>query len=118
MVTFVGAEYIIANSLIALKKRKNRSNISLSELSDLGIFIQKRSVQKDVDAVFLISQDQMASALYDFSDYFGYDEVNKTVFIKQTKQITDLASRFVGYLPWDVLSFLVEVTNEFAQKVS
>ena len=41
METFVGAEYIIANVLIALKKSQNRSKISFGELNDLGIFIQK-----------------------------------------------------------------------------
>lgn len=118
MVTFVGAEYIIANSLIALKKRKNRSTISFSELSDLGIYIQKMSIEKDLDAVFLTSQDQYTSALFDFSDYFDYNEVEQTICIKQTKQITDLASRFVGYLPWEVLAFLVETTNDFAQRAA
>lgn len=118
MVTFVGAEYIIANLLIALKRKKNRTNISLKELNALGIFMQKMSIEKDVDAVFLTSQDQLTDALFDFSDYFNYNEVNKTIYIKQTKQIKDLASRFVGYLPWDVLSFLIETTNEFVQKIS
>lgn len=116
MVTFVGAEYIIANVLIALKKSKNRSKITFRELNNLGIFIQKMSIEKCVDAVFLTSQDQMASALFDFSDYFEYSGADSSICIKRTKQIDDLASRFVGYLPWDVLSFLVETTNEFAHK--
>lgn len=116
MVTFVGAEYIIANSLIALKRKKNRATISLSELNDLGILMQKMSIEKDLDAVFLVSQDQLTSALFDFSDYFDYNESEKTICIKKSKQVTDLASRFVGYLPWDVLSFLVEATNEFANQ--
>ena len=116
MVTFVGAEYIIANSLIALNRKKNRTTISLSELNDLGILMQKRSIEKDLDAVFLVSQDQLASALFDFSDYFDYNEGEQTICIKKSKQITDLASRFVGYLPWDVLSFLVQTTDEFANQ--
>ena len=62
MLTFVGAEYIIANSLIALKKAKNQTNVSLSELNKLGFYIQQMSTKKEVDAVFLISQDQMVTA--------------------------------------------------------
>lgn len=116
MVTFVGAEYIIANSLIALKRKKNRTTISFSELNDLGIYIKKMSIEKDMDAVFLVSQDQLTSALFDFSDYFDYNENDKTICIKNSKQINDLASRFVGYLPWDVLAFLVETTDEFAKQ--
>jgi len=78
MVTFVGAEYIIANSLIALKKTKNRTNISLSELNQLGIYIQQMSIENDVDAVFLVSQDQVSCGkgyLYkeDKADY-GFGE--------------------------------------------
>lgn len=117
MIPFVGAEYIIANSLIALK-RKNRDTISLSELNELGVYIQKMTIEKDIDVVFLVSQDQLATALFDFSDYFEYNESAKTVCIKKSKQIADLASRFVGYLPWDVLAFLVEATNEFANQIA
>ena len=60
----------------------------------------------------------MASALFDFSDYFEYSEMDRSICIKRTKRVNYLASRFVGYLPWDVLSFLVETTNEFAHKAS
>lgn len=116
MVTFVGAEYIIANSLIAFKKNRNRTNISLCELNELGIYIQKLSTEENVDAVFLTSQDRVKSAIFDFSDYFEYNEENKTICIKQTRQVTDLTSRFVGYLPWDIIAFLVKATSEFAQK--
>lgn len=116
MVTFVGAEYIIANVLIALKRRKNKAIISLSELNEFGIYIKKKSIESDLDAVFLVSQDQLNLALFDFSDYFEYIESGKIICINKNKQIIDLASRFVGYLPWDVLAFLVETTDEFAKQ--
>lgn len=48
MVTFVGAEYIIANVLIALKRKKNRTTISLSELNELGIYICKKCLSKRI----------------------------------------------------------------------
>ena len=118
MFTFVGAEYIIANSLISLKKAKNQTNVSLSELNKLGFYIQQMSTKKEVDAVFLISQDQMVTAACDFPDYFEYNAAEKTICVKQTKQIADLASRFVGYLPWNVTAFLVKTTNEFVQSSS
>ena len=116
MFTYVGAKYVIANFLIALKKAKNKSAISLGEVNSLGMYIQQMSTETDVDAVFLISQDQITTAMYDFSDYFEYNEVDKTICIKQTKQVTDLASRFVGYLPWEVMSFLVKTTDEFVKE--
>ena len=43
MATFVGAEYIIANVLIALKKIGKRDSITLDELSQAGFYIQQKS---------------------------------------------------------------------------
>lgn len=112
MATFVGAEYIIANLLIAMKKKHNRDSISLEELSSAGVYIQKQSLKKDIDAIFLSSTDQLSTALFDFSDYFEYDAMRQEIFVVKTKKITDLESRFIGYLPFNVLIFLVEVANE------
>ena len=112
MATFVGAEYIIANLLIAMKKKHNRDSISLEELSTDGVYIQRQSLEKDIDAIFLSSTDQLSTAIYDFSDYFQYDPDQQEIFIVKTKKISDLESRFIGYLPFNVLTFLVEAANE------
>ncbi len=112
MATFVGAEYIIANLLIAMKKKKNRESISLEELSSAGVYIQKLSLEKNIDAIFLSSTDQLSTAIFDFSDYFEYDANNQEIHIVKTKKISDLESRFIGYLPFSVLVFLVEAANE------
>ncbi len=112
MATFVGAEYIIANLLIAVKKKQKKDSISLEELSSAGVYIQKQSIEKDIDAIFLSSTDQLSTAIFDFSDYFEYNSESQEIFIVKTKQISDLESRFIGYLPFDVLRFLVETVNE------
>lgn len=111
MATFVGAEYIIANMLIAMKKTQNRESISLEELSKAGVDIQKWSAEKDLNAIFLSSTDQVSTAIYDFSDYFQFEAETQSIRIVKTKQISDLESRFIGYLPFDVLSFLVEAAE-------
>lgn len=112
MATFVGAEYIIANLLIAMKKNHNQDSISLEELNNAGIYIQRLSVEKDIDAIFLSSSDQLLMAIFDFSDYFEYDEATQKIHIVKTKKISDLESRFIGYLPFNILTFLVEAANE------
>ncbi len=117
MATFVGAEYIIANILIALKKLSKRDFVTLDELSEAGIYIQKQSlINEEIDAIFLSSSDQVASAIYDFSDYFEYDKENNSINIVKTKKLEDLESRFIGYLPFAVLNFLVKTSMEFVQK--
>ncbi len=117
MATFVGAEYIIANVLIALKKTNKKDVVTIDELSKAGVFIQKRSLsENEIDAIFLSSSEQVATALYDFSDYFEYDKDNNSIRIVKTKNIQDLESRFIGYLPFNVLSFLVNMTMEFVEQ--
>lgn len=114
MVTFVGAEYIIANLLIALKKISKRDMVTLDELSEAGIFIQTKSLSENVDAIFLYSSEQVASAIYNFSDYFEFDRELNAIRIVKTKKVEDLENRFMGYLPFSVLSFLVKFLSEFA----
>lgn len=55
----------------------------------------------------------MANALYDFSDYFEYDKDSNSIKVVKTKNIDDLESRFLGYLPFNVLSFLVKMSLQF-----
>ena len=87
MATFVGAEYIIANVLIALKKFNKKDTITLDELSEAGIYIQKHSLSNnEIDAIFLSSSKQVVTALYDFSDYFEYDRENGSIRIVKTKK--------------------------------
>lgn len=116
MATFVGAEYIIANLLIALKKINKRDTVTLDELSEAGIYIQKQSISENINAIFLSSSEQVASAIYDFSDYFEFDRETNSIRIVKTKKIEDLESRFIGYLPFSVLSFLVNMSMEFAKQ--
>lgn len=112
MATFVGAEYIIANFLIAIKKKQNRESISLKELSSAGVYIQKLSIERNVDAIFLSSSDQLSTAIFDFSDYFEFDSSSQEIRIVKNKKISDLESRFIGYLPFNVLVFLIQTVND------
>lgn len=72
------------------------------------------SLSNNIDAIFLSSAEQVATAIYDFSDYFEYDRETDAIKIVETKQIEDLESRFMGYLPFNILSFLVKMLYEFA----
>lgn len=116
MNTFVGAEYVIANALIALKRR-GQDCITFEKLREIGVEIQRCCNERGVDAVILTSGDRIASAIYNFSDYFEYDETDDefrkpVIRIKKTATCGDLEQRFVGYLPVDVLRLLREKVGE------
>lgn len=109
MNTFVGAEYVIANALIALKEKQDY--ITFEKLREIGVKIQQSFNEHGVDAVILTTGDRIKSAIYNFSDYFEYDEIGDDIpkpiiRIKKSTTCKDLEQRFMGYLPLDVLRLL------------
>lgn len=117
MDTFVGAEYVIANALIALSK-KGQDCISYSRLRSIGVKIQQYCNREGIDAVILTSSDKINTAIYDFSDYFEYietdgDTSNPMIRIRKNTPITQLEKRFVGYLPVDIIKMLTAKIEEF-----
>lgn len=109
MNTFVGAEYVMANALIALK-RKGTDFITFERLREIGFKIQTIFNEQGLDAVILTSGDSISVAIFDFSDYFQYKEIDgaPAIVIHKDTTITDLENRFVGYLPVDVLGVLIK----------
>lgn len=117
MDTFVGAEYIIANALIALSK-KGYDSITFNKLRTIGVQIQQYCNENGIDAVILTSGDKISAAIYDFSDYFEYAETETPVRepmirIRKNIPITQLKSRFIGYLPLEVIDVLMRKIPEF-----
>ena len=108
MNTFVGAEYVMANALIALK-RKGTDFITFERLREIGF-----KIQTSFNEQVLTSGDSISAAIFDFSDYFQYKEMDGVPAIEIHKDITitDLENRFVGYLPVDVLGVLLKEINK------
>lgn len=114
MTEFVGAEYLIARMLV----EEYRQEISIAELNRLGICVRRRSIEEGVGVVFLTSRDEVYSAIYDYSDFFQciYDEDNKLSGIKinKNKNVEDLKSKFIKYLPDAIMKLLDEAIREIA----
>lgn len=104
MTMFVGAQYLMAYALIQ-KIRHGENAVAIANLRDTRWKIQDKLNSTNVDAVVL---DNFEEALYEWRDYFSCVEVNGTNYIKCARfiGIGDLESRFVGYLPMDVLSVI------------
>lgn len=117
MDAFVGAEYIIANALIALNK-KGMDCISFSRLRDIGVQVQRYCNENGVDAVILTSGDSISNALYDFSDYFEYVESSPSshepmICVRKGTPISRLEQRFIGYLPLNIVQVLLTQLPRF-----
>lgn len=118
MDAFVGAEYIIANALIVLSKKKGEDRISLSKLRFIGVQVQQYCNENGVDAVIMTSGLNISNAIYDFSDYFEYMEPaspNDEPMIRVRKgiPISRLEQRFIGYLPLEVVRVLLTELPKF-----
>lgn len=119
MGTFIGAEYLIANVLIELK-RNGIDRISTQELREYGGSVQKRCLSENLDAVFLVSSDSVGSAIYNFSDYFSLGEEGGTEYISinNSMPVEDVKKRFMGYIDPDVLVILIEQAVSAVEEIA
>lgn len=117
MAKFIGAEYLVANMLIE-KKKKGVDFVSFDTLGKLGIYVQERFIQADMDVILLTSRSQFLETIYDFSDYFecvSDDSGRATgISLKKSKSIDDLEYRFVYYLPESISEFLQNAIQQYA----
>jgi len=112
MCTFIGAEYLIANALIALSK-KGIKQITFSQLNDYGIQVKKTCIDEKVDVALLLSKDAVSSAIFNFSDYFSIIEGEEPIIeINKSSAVENLKERFIGYLPYEVVKILVEAAKK------
>lgn len=109
MTTFVGAEYIIGNVLIAQKKR-NFNAVTFEQVRTVGRKLQEYCNNVGIDAVFVTSGDNISIAIDEFPEYFEMVKIrtDHVVQVKPNILISQLESRFVGYLPLEVLTVMAE----------
>ena len=117
MTTIVGAEYIIANLLILIGKAYNRNSVSVEEVINAGRYIQKQANENNVDVIFLFSRGQILNAVYSFPEYFEYNKETNKIILSKFKNVSDLKNRFVAYLPFNVLQFLIKTFDVIIWKI-
>ena len=107
MDAFIGAEYIIANALIALRG-KGQDSISISNVRSIGVQFQQYCNENNIDAVIMTSGLNISKAVNDCSDYFEYvesalSEGEPVIRIQKGVSIARLKQRFIGYFPPKIL---------------
>ncbi len=71
--------------------------------------VRRISSEENIDAIFLTFMPDIYNAIYDFTDYFTckYEDGRLAgITINSDKQVTDLESRFMGYIPEDIIKIL------------
>lgn len=120
MDTFVSAEYIIANALIALAK-EGKDCISFCNLREVGRRFQLYCNENNIHAVIQVYGDCIQRVLFECPEYFDCVESDGTlrepmVHIRNGVSIAALQQRFCGYLPLNVLTPLVSAMPEIVSR--
>ena len=109
---FVGAEYVIANALIALEGIKKDPCISVSKIRSIGVQLQQFCNKNNIGAVIMTSGLHISNAIENFSDYFEYIEpisydFEPAIRIQKGIPVSRLKQRFIGYFPLEVVRVLL-----------
>lgn len=99
MTTIINAEYLIASALCT------KDIVSFAELNDFSYRLQNYLNKAGIDAVSVCHS--LPTVVYNYSNYFTLVGNNHIV---RTHGVTadDLKARFVGYLPRNVLTAIMQ----------
>ena len=105
MTTFIGAEYVIAYTLMN-KMQKGFDAVTFQEVRDFGNKLQIELNKNNIDAVVI--SHSLPDVVYQFSEYFEEVSLNNDNYIKCKRgvNLSNLESRFMGYLPLYIINIV------------
>ena len=107
MCTFIKMEYLVANALVELYENKKIDKISLDDIRNYGIKVEKvLNKNKDAQAILLYSNQYTREFLRDYSDFFVFD--NDYIKIKSGVSIDDIREHILSYISVDILLALLD----------
>lgn len=107
MTTFVGMEYIIANAFIYLSKNHI---LTLGDINKYRMKVQEYWSKNDIDAIIVGDIEAVA---YNYETYFIFHKEAHIIVLQSGISIEHLRQRFVGYLPFDIITSFVKVGQFF-----
>ena len=107
MCTFIKMEYLVANALVELYENKKIDKISLDDIRNYGIKVEKvLNKNKESQAILLYSNQYTREFLQDYSDFFVFD--NDYIKIKSGVSIDDIREHILSYISVDILLALLD----------
>lgn len=110
MCTFIKMEYLVANALVELYENKNIDKISLDDIKNYGIKVEKVLHEiTGTQAILLYSNQYTREFLQDYSDYFVYKD--NYIMIKSGVSINDIRNHILSYITVDILLALLDESS-------
>ena len=107
MCTFIKMEYLVANALVELYENKKIDNISLDDIKNYGIKVEKiLNETAGTQAILLYSNQYTREFLQDYSDYFVFED--NYIKIKSGVSIDDIRNHILSYISVDILLALLD----------
>lgn len=110
MCTFIKMEYLVANALVELHENKKIDRISLDDIQNYGIKVEKvLSKNMGIQAILLYSNEYTREFLHDYSDFFVYED--NYIKIKSGVSIDAIRDQILSYVSVDILLALLDESS-------
>lgn len=107
MCTFIKMEYLVANALVELYENKKIDKISLDDIKNYGIKVEKvLNKTEGTQAILLYSNQYTREFLQDYSDYFVFED--DYIKIRSGVSIDDIRNHILSYISVDILLALLD----------
>jgi hypothetical protein len=113
MSKFIGIEDLAANALIEMIEKNNTRKVSFEQLRKYGTVIIRWFLEKDEEAILLISRHYTNEMIRNYSDFFEINDEDETSYIelKDEKSVDDLRNHLRAYLSLEMLIAFTDKNN-------
>lgn len=114
----IGAEYIIANALIALNNRKDGlGRVSFEKIREIGDGVQQSCNENGIDVIVDSFGKDIVEAVVGFSKYFEFthpisEGAAPLIKLNNRMNLDSLKQRFINYLPPDINEIIATETEK------
>lgn len=110
MCTFIKMEYLVANALVELHENKEIDKISLDDIKNYGIKVEKVLSEKTgMQVILLYSNEYTREFLHDYSDFFVFED--NYIKIKSGVSIDAIRDQILSYVSVDMLLALLDESS-------
>lgn len=105
MCIYIGIEDLVANALIELVEKSEKREVLFEQLDNYGAQVIKYLNNKQEQAVLVLSKERTNVFLHDYAEYFELftNDMAEGIRLKENVDVSELWSKFRGYLSADVM---------------
>lgn len=111
MCYYIGIQDLAANALIDIMDREQGRTVSFKALNEYGIAVVRKLVNEKQEAILLFSREHVFGMMHECSNLFEVHHVGEpdaSITLRDGVTKDDLANRFYGSIPLEVLKAMID----------